>query len=157
MSRVCQVTGKSPLVGHNVSHSNRHTKRRFEINLKNKRFWVEDEKRWITLKVSARGMRRIDKLGLPAVLAELRERGEPGAVIAALDAATGAVRWKIGIDSSEWSVITSIAAAGNGFVVGGSFSGSLRAASKIVSSAGKIDGFVARLSGTGDVEWLIRV
>jgi large subunit ribosomal protein L28 len=76
MSRVCQVTGKRPLVGHNVSHSNRHTKRRFEVNLKNKRFWVEDEKRWITLKVSARGMRLIDKLGLPTVLADLRERGE---------------------------------------------------------------------------------
>ncbi len=76
MSRVCQVTGKSPLVGHNVSHSNRHTKRRFEVNLKNKRFWVEDEKRWVTLKVSARGMRRIDKLGLATVLAELRARGE---------------------------------------------------------------------------------
>jgi large subunit ribosomal protein L28 len=76
MSRVCQVTGKSPLVGHNVSHSNRHTKRRFEVNLKNKRFWVEDEKRWITLKISARGMRRIDKLGLSTVLAELRARGE---------------------------------------------------------------------------------
>ncbi|MBA2538850.1 MAG: 50S ribosomal protein L28 [Deltaproteobacteria bacterium] len=76
MSRVCQVTGKSPLVGHNVSHSNRHTKRRFEVNLKNKRFWVEEEKRWITLKVSARGMRLIDKLGLPAVLADLRARHE---------------------------------------------------------------------------------
>ena len=76
MSRVCQVTGKSPLVGSNVSHSNRHTKRRFEVNLMNKRFWLEDEKRWITLKVSARGMRRIDKLGLPAVLAELRSRNE---------------------------------------------------------------------------------
>ncbi len=76
MSRVCQVTGKSPLVGHNVSHSNRHTKRRFEVNLKNKRFWIEDEKRWITLKVSARGMRRIDKLGLATVLGELRARGE---------------------------------------------------------------------------------
>ncbi|MEO8701056.1 MAG: 50S ribosomal protein L28 [Kofleriaceae bacterium] len=76
MSRVCQVTGKRPLVGHNVSHSNRHTKRRFEVNLQNKRFWVEDEKRWITLKVSARGMRRIDKLGLPTVLAELRARNE---------------------------------------------------------------------------------
>ena len=76
MSRVCQVTGKSPLVGHNVSHSNRHTKRRFEVNLKNKRFWIEDEKRWVTLKGSARGMRRIDKLGLATVLAELRARGE---------------------------------------------------------------------------------
>jgi large subunit ribosomal protein L28 len=76
MSRVCQVTGKKPLVGCNVSHSNRHTRRRFEINLVNKRFWLEDEKRWISLRVSARGMRRIDKLGLPAVLAELRARGE---------------------------------------------------------------------------------
>ena len=76
MSKVCDVTGKKPLVGHNVSHSNRHTKRRFEINLFTKRFWLEDEKRWITLRVSARGMRRIDKLGLPAVLAEMRSRGE---------------------------------------------------------------------------------
>ena len=76
MSRVCQVTGKKPLVGSNVSHSNRHTKRRFEVNLMNKRFWLEDEKRWISLRISARGMRRIDKLGLPTVLAELRSRGE---------------------------------------------------------------------------------
>jgi large subunit ribosomal protein L28 len=76
MSRECQVTGKKPLVGHNVSHSNRHTKRRFEINLRSKRFWLEDEKRWITIKVSARGMRRIDKLGLASVVAELRARGE---------------------------------------------------------------------------------
>ena len=76
MSRQCQVTGKKPLVGSNVSHSNRHTKRRFEVNLMNKRFWLEDEKRWITLKVSARGMRRIDKLGLTTVLNELRARNE---------------------------------------------------------------------------------
>ena len=76
MSRVCQVTGKKPLVGSNVSHSNRHTKRRFEINVRVKRFWLEDERRWISLKLSARGMRRIDKLGLPAVIAELRARGE---------------------------------------------------------------------------------
>jgi large subunit ribosomal protein L28 len=76
MSRVCQVTGKKPLVGSNVSHSNRHTKRRFEINLRVKRFWLEDEKRWITIRVSARGMRRIDKLGLATVVAELRARGE---------------------------------------------------------------------------------
>jgi large subunit ribosomal protein L28 len=76
MSRVCQVTGKKPLVGNNVSHSNRHTKRRFEVNLMNKRFWLEDEKRWITLKVSARGMRLIDKLGLPTIVSQLRARGE---------------------------------------------------------------------------------
>ena len=76
MSRQCQVTGKKPLVGNNVSHSNRHTKRRFEVNLMDKRFWIEDEKRWITLRISARGMRRIDKLGLNTVLDELRARGE---------------------------------------------------------------------------------
>ena len=76
MSRVCQVTGKSPLVGSNVSHSNRHTKRRFEVNLMNKRFWIEDEKRWITIRVSARGMRVIDRLGLATVVAQLRARGE---------------------------------------------------------------------------------
>jgi len=76
MSRECQVTGKKPLVGSNVSHSNRHTKRRFEINLMTKRFWLEDEKRFITLRVSARGMRLIDKLGLPAVVAQMRDRGE---------------------------------------------------------------------------------
>src|SRR3569623_2740555 len=76
MSRVCQVTGKSPLVGSNVSHSNRHTKRRFEINLRDKRFWLEDEKRWITLRVSARGMRICDRLGLAKGVAQLRARGE---------------------------------------------------------------------------------
>ena len=76
MSRVCHVTGKRPLVGHNVSHSNRHTKRRFEVNLREKRFWFEDEKRWITLRVSARAMRTIDKLGLSVVVADLRRRGE---------------------------------------------------------------------------------
>ena len=76
MSRECQVTGKKPLVGCNVSHSNRHTKRRFEINLRNKRFWIEDEKRWITIRVSARGMRIIDRLGLATVVAQLRARGE---------------------------------------------------------------------------------
>ena len=76
MSRECQVTGKKPLVGRNVSHSNRHTKRRFEVNVRVKRFWLEDERRSISLKLSARGMRRIDKLGLPAVIAEMRARGE---------------------------------------------------------------------------------
>ena len=76
MSKECQVTGKKPLVGSNVSHSNRHTKRRFEINLQTKRFWMEDEKRWVKLRISTRGMRRIDKLGLPTVIAELRARGE---------------------------------------------------------------------------------
>ena len=59
MSRVCQVTGKKALVGHNVSHSNLKTKRRFEVNLRSKRFWLEDEKRWISLRLSARAMRTI--------------------------------------------------------------------------------------------------
>ena len=76
MSRECQVTGKKPLVGHNVSHSNRHTKRRFEVNLRSKRFWLEDEKRWITLRVTARGMRTIDKRGLGAVVKDLRAQGK---------------------------------------------------------------------------------
>ena len=75
MSRVCQVTGKSPLVGHNVSHSNRHTKRRFEVNLMNKRFWLEDEKRWISLRVSTHALRTIEKKGLSAVIADMRRRG----------------------------------------------------------------------------------
>lgn len=76
MSRVCEITGRKPLVGHNVSHSNRHTKRRFELNLVTKRFWLEDEKRWITLTLSTRAMRTIDKNGLASVLAELKAQGK---------------------------------------------------------------------------------
>ncbi len=75
MSRICQVTGKSALVGNNVSHSNRKTKRRFEVNLHTKRFWLEEENRWIKLRVSARGMRIIDRRGLGAVVKDLRARG----------------------------------------------------------------------------------
>lgn len=76
MSRRCQVTGKQPLVGHKVSHSNRKAKRRYEPNLKTKRFWLEDEGRWIRLRVSARGMRVIDKRGLADVVKDIRARGE---------------------------------------------------------------------------------
>jgi len=76
MSRVCQVTGKQALVGNNVSHSKRHTKKRSEINLRKKRFWLEDEKRYVTLRVSARGMKIIDKRGLTVVVKEMRARGE---------------------------------------------------------------------------------
>lgn len=76
MSRVCQVTGKSALVGNNVSHSHVRTKTRNEINLRNKRFWFEDEQRWISLRVSARGMKVIDKRGLGAIVKEIRARGE---------------------------------------------------------------------------------
>ena len=76
MSKVCQVTGKRPVTGNNVSHAKNRTKRRFEPNLHNHRFWVESEKRFVKLRVSAKGMRVIDKKGIDAVLADLRSRGE---------------------------------------------------------------------------------
>ncbi len=76
MSRVCQVTGKGPQTGNNVSHSNRKTRRRFLPNLHNKRFWLESEKRYVSLRVSTHGMRIIDKRGIETVIAELRANGE---------------------------------------------------------------------------------
>jgi large subunit ribosomal protein L28 len=76
MSKVCQVTGKRPIVGNNVSHANNKTKRRFEPNLHYHRFWVESEKRFVRLRVSSKGMRVIDKVGIDQVLADLRARGE---------------------------------------------------------------------------------
>ena len=76
MSRVCEVTGKKALVGNRVSHSNHKTKRRLEVNLRNKRFWFEEEGRWIRLRLSARAMRLIDKRGLADVVREMRARGE---------------------------------------------------------------------------------
>ncbi|MFL0797768.1 MAG: 50S ribosomal protein L28 [Cellvibrionaceae bacterium] len=76
MSKVCMVTGKRPMTGNNVSHAKNRTKRRFEPNLHNKRFWVEAEKRFVTLKVSAKGLRVIDKKGIDAVLADIRKRGD---------------------------------------------------------------------------------
>ena len=76
MSRVCQVTGKCPQSGNNVSHANNKTRRRFLPNLHTHRFWVEGEKRWVKLRVSAKGMRIIDKLGIDAVLSDIRARGE---------------------------------------------------------------------------------
>jgi large subunit ribosomal protein L28 len=75
MSRVCQVTGKKPMVGNNVSHANNKTKRRFLPNLHHRRFWVETENRWVSLRVSQAGLRTIDKNGIDVVLAELRGRG----------------------------------------------------------------------------------
>lgn len=75
MSRVCQVTGVGPSSGQNVSHANNRTKRRFLPNLKNHRFWLETEKRWVRLRVSTQGMRLIDKHGIEQVLADLRDRG----------------------------------------------------------------------------------
>lgn len=76
MSRVCQVTGKRPMSGHNVSHANNKTKRRFLPNLHYHRYWVESEKRWVRLRLSTRGMRIIDKKGIDAVLGEMKARGE---------------------------------------------------------------------------------
>ena len=74
MSRVCQVTGKRPMVGNNVSHANNKTKRRFNPNLQHHRFWLEDEGRYIKLRVSAKGMRTIDKHGIEKVLKDIKER-----------------------------------------------------------------------------------
>jgi large subunit ribosomal protein L28 len=76
MTRICQVTGKGPMTGNNVSHAKNRTRRRFLPNLHHHRFWIESEKRFVTLKVSAKGMRIIDKLGIERVLSDLRARGE---------------------------------------------------------------------------------
>ena len=76
MSRVCQVTGKGPMSGHRVSHANNKTKRRFLPNLHHHRYWVESENRWVRLRLTSHAMRMIDKLGIDAVIADLRARGE---------------------------------------------------------------------------------
>lgn len=75
MSRVCQVTGKGPMVGHTVSHANNKTKRRFLPNLHYHRFWVPSENRFVRLRVSQQGMRLVDKYGIEKVLADMRGRG----------------------------------------------------------------------------------
>ena len=75
MSRVCQVTGKGPVTGNKVSHATNKTRRRFLPNLQHHRFWVETENRFVRLRLSAKGMRVIDKRGIDTVLAELRARG----------------------------------------------------------------------------------
>ena len=76
MARVCQVTGKAPMVGNKVSHANNRTKRRFLPNLQYRRVWVESENRFLRLRVSNAGLRLIDKNGIDSVLADLRARGE---------------------------------------------------------------------------------
>jgi large subunit ribosomal protein L28 len=76
MSRVCQVTGKRPVVGNNRSHAKNATKRRFLPNLQTHRFWVEGEKRFVKLRLSTKGMRIIDKKGIESVLTDMRARGE---------------------------------------------------------------------------------
>ena len=75
MSRVCDVTGKKPMFGNNVSHANNKSRRRFNINLQKKKFWLPDEKRYVTLRLSTRGMRIIDKKGIRRVVNELRAKG----------------------------------------------------------------------------------
>ena len=75
MSKICQVTGKRPMSGNNVSHANNKTRRRFLPNLQYKRFWLEKEKRYIKLRISQKGLRLIDKLGLEKVLEDLRAKG----------------------------------------------------------------------------------
>ena len=76
MSRVCMVTGKAPLVGNNVSHAKNRTKRRFNPNLHTHRFWVEAEKRFVKLRLSSKGMRIIDKVGIDQVLSDIRASGQ---------------------------------------------------------------------------------
>ena len=76
MAKVCQVTGKRPAVGNNVSHAHNKTRRRFLPNLHTHRFWVDSENRFVKLRVSAKGMRIIDKKGIDEVLSDIRARGE---------------------------------------------------------------------------------
>jgi large subunit ribosomal protein L28 len=75
MARVCQVTGKRPMSGNNISHANNKTKRRFLPNLQRRRFWVETENRWISLRLTNAALRTIDKNGIDAVLVDVRARG----------------------------------------------------------------------------------
>ena len=76
MSRVCQVTGKRPMFGNNVSHAKNRTRRRFEPNLHTHRFWIESEKRFVKIRLSAKGLRIVDKQGIDQVLARMRSRGQ---------------------------------------------------------------------------------
>ena len=76
MSRICDVTGKKPMFGNNVSHANNKSRRRFNVNLQKKRFWLPDEKRYVTLRVSTKGMRIIDKKGIRKVINELKAQGK---------------------------------------------------------------------------------
>ncbi len=76
MSNVCQVTGRRPSFGNNVSHSHRKTRRRWNPNIQKKRYWIPSEKRWVTLTLSTKGIKTIDKLGIERVLADMRRRGE---------------------------------------------------------------------------------
>ena len=76
MTRECEVTGKRPVSGNNVSHANNRTRRRFLPNLHNRRFWVETENRWVSMRISSAAIRTIDKLGIDAVIAKMRSDGK---------------------------------------------------------------------------------
>ena len=76
MSRICEVTGKRPMAGNNVSHANNKTKRRFMPNLQSRRFWIESESRWVRMRVSKKGLRIIDKNGIETVLADIKARNK---------------------------------------------------------------------------------
>ena len=76
MARVCQVTGKAPMTRNNISHANNKTKRRFLPNLQRRRFWVESENRWVSMRLTNAALRTIDKNGIDAVLSEMRARGD---------------------------------------------------------------------------------
>jgi hypothetical protein len=106
--------------------------------------------------VASRG-RVVGALGGTRAVAGLDLRGEPGAALVALDAATGAVAWKLAVDATDWVVIASLTATPDGVVAGGSFVGTLRIADRVVGSGGKTDGFVASVTAAGAVRWLIRL
>ena len=76
MSRICEVTGKKTVTGNNVSHANNRTKRRFLPNLQNRKFWVESENRWVSMRISGAALRTIDKLGIDAVIEKMRSEGK---------------------------------------------------------------------------------
>ena len=76
MTRECEVTGKKPVAGNNVSHAKNRTKRRFLPNLQNRKFWVESDNRWVSMRISSAALRTIDKLGIDAVIAKMRSEGK---------------------------------------------------------------------------------
>jgi len=76
MARVCQLTGKKPMSGNNVSHANNKTKRRFLPNLQNRKFWVETENRWVSMRITNAALRTIDKLGIDAIVKNMRAAGQ---------------------------------------------------------------------------------
>jgi len=76
MARVCQLTGKKPMSGNNVSHANNKTKRRFLPNLQNRKFWVETENRWVSMRITNAALRTIDKLGIDVIVKKMRSAGQ---------------------------------------------------------------------------------